>query len=375
MKYYHLVLAFLISAALFVSCSQPDTSPPNTGAKRGGTAYTGSIGAGLSLTTAPPVTAVNNDTRSFIVTGTVQNTTVKNYAAIIVLPPGTTINDVNSDNRVSTYFVRGDNFTQEVTLRHGIGDYTVVAAGLISINANLDGDGAINSYSFDGDTMREYTVTNSYASSKNTDWEILAGPSTPTKSNSTINNLLNTVLSDYGINMSATDEQKVKAINRWMVINMEYDFDSLAANRYKKMDSMSVLSRNGLAVCDGYANLFASLARSAGLRVRCVVSIPMVHAWNNVYVGGAWKFVDVTWNDVSSNYTNNTWNTVDLYNNNIAYTEQYLMLNDLNGIGNDHANGRTDDRSRTVTNYPDTIYNNLDNSYPDTITVKVSNVD
>lgn len=41
--------------------------------------------------------------------------------------------------------------------------------------------------------------------------------------------------------MSATEEEKVKAINRWMVINMVYDFDSMEPNSYKKMDTMSVL--------------------------------------------------------------------------------------------------------------------------------------
>src|SRR5581483_10324516 len=75
---------------------------------------------------------------------------------------------------------------------------------------------------------------------------------------------------------------------------------SLSADKY---DAVSVLHSN-TAVCQGYAQLFAALARAAGVPTKVVegnaisasfVSTGINHSWNEVYVGGQWKSIDTTW--------------------------------------------------------------------------------
>lgn len=94
------------------------------------------------------------------------------------MPPGVKITQLSSEPRISTYFVRGA-FSQEIVLRHGKGYYTVVIAGLDALSAHLNGEGFIESYGFLYDDSRSYTVKNNYSASAASDWEILAGPTTP----------------------------------------------------------------------------------------------------------------------------------------------------------------------------------------------------
>jgi hypothetical protein len=54
---------------------------------------------------------------------------------------------------------------------------------------------------------------------------------------------------------------------------------------------------SGRAVCEGYAIAFCRIAYYSGLRVNFRASDWPCHGWNEAYVDGAWKTVDVTWND------------------------------------------------------------------------------
>ncbi|MGN1123702.1 MAG: transglutaminase domain-containing protein, partial [Eubacterium sp.] len=73
----------------------------------------------------------------------------------------------------------------------------------------------------------------------------------------------------------------------------DYDMD----NDYN-YSSYGVFCR-GLAVCQGYALAFYRLCKEAGFDVRFVSSDPNVgcHAWNLVYIGDAYYYVDCTWDD------------------------------------------------------------------------------
>ncbi|HEY9060930.1 MAG TPA: hypothetical protein VIO64_10590 [Pseudobacteroides sp.] len=62
------------------------------------------------------------------------------------------------------------------------------------------------------------------------------------------------------IKTGMNDEQKVKAINDYMVKSGKYDYDALNALKAGKQDKF-------------------------------------IHAWNKVKVNGVWKLIDVTWND------------------------------------------------------------------------------
>ncbi|KAI9779413.1 MAG: hypothetical protein M1839_007378 [Geoglossum umbratile] len=110
---------------------------------------------------------------------------------------------------------------------------------------------------------------------------------------------------------SATD--KARAIFTWLHHNIEYDCDAFFNNHLKRSTPESTIER-GLAVCEGYAGLFTSLATVAGLE-SIVVSghgkgfgyAPMApgapiepfnsnHAWNAVKIdNGEWHLIDACW--------------------------------------------------------------------------------
>ena len=110
---------------------------------------------------------------------------------------------------------------------------------------------------------------------------------------------------------SATD--KARAIFTWLHHNIEYDVAAFFGNRVKPSTPQSTL-QTGLAVCEGYAGLFTSLAVKAGLESVVVGGhgkgygysalqpgdpLPQYsagHAWNTVRIDqGDWKLIDACW--------------------------------------------------------------------------------
>lgn len=111
---------------------------------------------------------------------------------------------------------------------------------------------------------------------------------------------------------SATD--KARAIFTWLHHNIIYDTEALYNDRVQGSTPASTLA-SGLAVCEGYAALFAVLATKAGLEALVVsghgkgigwsplpgqaVNIPPYkgnHAWSAVRIdNGEWKLVDACW--------------------------------------------------------------------------------
>ena len=110
---------------------------------------------------------------------------------------------------------------------------------------------------------------------------------------------------------SLTD--KARAIFTWLHHNIRYDVDSFFSHNIRPSTPQSTL-QTGLAVCEGYAGLFTSLATHAGLE-SVVISghgkgygysplahgapIPPYtagHAWNAVRIDeGEWKLIDACW--------------------------------------------------------------------------------
>lgn len=110
---------------------------------------------------------------------------------------------------------------------------------------------------------------------------------------------------------SATD--KARAIFTWLHYNISYDTKSFFAGNVQASTPNSTL-QSGLAVCEGYAALFTTLATHAGLE-SVVISghgkgygytplppnapLPRYnagHAWNAVRIDeGEWKLIDACW--------------------------------------------------------------------------------
>ncbi|KZF26930.1 hypothetical protein L228DRAFT_22166 [Xylona heveae TC161] len=106
---------------------------------------------------------------------------------------------------------------------------------------------------------------------------------------------------------------KFRAIFTWLHHNIAYDVDAFFNDNVKPATPISTLT-SGLAVCEGYAGLFAAVATKAGLE--CIVvgghgkgygflalepgaPIPAFHsqhAWNAIKLDdGSWKLIDACW--------------------------------------------------------------------------------
>lgn len=110
---------------------------------------------------------------------------------------------------------------------------------------------------------------------------------------------------------SLTD--KARAIFTWLHHNIRYDVDAFFNDTVKPSTPAHTM-QTGLAVCEGYAGLFAALASHAGLEAHVIsghgkgyahtplppgANIPPFkgnHAWNVVRIdGGHWKLIDCCW--------------------------------------------------------------------------------
>ena len=104
------------------------------------------------------------------------------------------------------------------------------------------------------------------------------------------------------------ERNKAYAIFRWLTLHVDYDVKGFFGSSQKKScDAESVL-RNRSAVCAGYANLFESLCKVAGLDAHTVEGYAKGygyqpgqqftdtnHAWNALRVNGEWFVCDSTW--------------------------------------------------------------------------------
>jgi hypothetical protein len=115
-------------------------------------------------------------------------------------------------------------------------------------------------------------------------------------------------LAAYLVRPARTDEEKARAIFRWIAENIAYDTQSLAAGGVRAADPEDAF-RTRTAMCSGYAELFGNLAREAGLEAEIVNGFAKGvdyrigkhfrgaanHAWNAVRLNGSWKLIDATW--------------------------------------------------------------------------------
>lgn len=133
-------------------------------------------------------------------------------------------------------------------------------------------------------------------------------------------------LATYLIQPARNDREKARAIFRWITANVSYDTSALARGAHPAAAAAGVL-RSRSAFCIGYAQLFAGLARAAGLEAVIVpgyargagyrvggrypyrshvrrgnsrsgaaqAEVVPNHAWNAVKIDGQWQLLDCTW--------------------------------------------------------------------------------
>ncbi len=101
---------------------------------------------------------------------------------------------------------------------------------------------------------------------------------------------------------SDTDEEKAKAIYKWMILNFEYDYDCEPFIQYFNVRK-TLRTHNG--VCYDFSHLFAALCRSQN--IPCYVvdgdkrdNFQYHHTWNRVYFHSSWWNMDITFDIVQT---------------------------------------------------------------------------
>lgn len=281
-----------------------------------GTTGTKSTGT-VSFSKAPSATSFSAD-GFFVLKGTVSNSNASNYAMVKI---------ESGDDE--TFVLLKDTFYTRVWLRFGTENkYTVTVYDLTSIS--LSGE----CYTGCGMTTANaitYTVTNTH-SLDNADQLM---PSYYCQGDDfLVSNAVNAVLAE--LPSDATVGQKLQALHDWEIHRMHYDNVSLNNSSQRKLQDAVSVVKNKMGVCEGYANLYAALARSIGIRTKYQASSSMNHGWVQCCYNDEWKLLDATWDDpVSSSSDSNTEKN--------PYAENYkYFLIATTGVSNDHYSDSTD---------------------------------
>jgi hypothetical protein len=315
--------------------TKPSTEPGNQSYYYPGTGktYAGFQGTKGKLATSydevtvtfPMETSFSADA-FFTLEGRVKNPGSYNYALVKV--------EKNDNPDLTTsYWVRGV-FKTRIWLRFGSGDYTVTVTRVSEVTAvgSPDGNpngGAILGWRYYTSGNITFTVTNTQSGDGDARWIY---PSAVVQSDDPlVTQTASTITAGL-----VSDRDKARAVHDYLVQNTVYDMvDYLDHSKHRKQDAVTVLETryqedsqypggHFLAVCEGYANTAAALLRAVGVKMKYIESTPMSHAWNNVYIGGYWKFMDVTWDD----------SVPDQGPTYTRYT--YFLLDSLSGVNYDH---------------------------------------
>lgn len=96
------------------------------------------------------------------------------------------------------------------------------------------------------------------------------------------------------VNSSWSQLEKVLFVHDYLVTNIAYD-ESLS-----KFDAYTAIVE-GDTVCHGYSLAATHLLNKLGINSKVVTSNHLEHAWNIVYLNGAWYYMDLTWDDPTPN--------------------------------------------------------------------------
>lgn len=94
-----------------------------------------------------------------------------------------------------------------------------------------------------------------------------------------------------------SDIDKVKAVYKYIVSNIEYDDKKLDKLTYDYLPNIDKTMKNGTGICYDFASLFASMMRSVGVPTKLVKGytdeVEGYHAWNEVYIKSERKWITI----------------------------------------------------------------------------------
>jgi len=250
----------------------------------------GTTDAGLSIS-EPSKNRFSAD-GYFSLNGTVNVASDTGYYWLRVIK-ASSVSDWTADfDEETSYWLTG-NFDYRIWLRFGPGDYTI---GIIRIGAiNVNENGVISSWSY-------YTppVQTFYVSNQNQEDGRYLYPS------AVIQNDAAALLTQAMTVSEGSDYARV--YHDWVVKHIAYDVNNVYDGEpRRKQDALSALD-SGIAVCEGYATLYAALMRAVKVPAQYITGFGdgngngvfesgESHAWNSIQQGGSWYYVDTTWDD------------------------------------------------------------------------------
>lgn len=114
-------------------------------------------------------------------------------------------------------------------------------------------------------------------------------------------------LANYLTQPAQNDAEKARAIFRWIAQNISYDYENYFKGNVPNQTTAKTLA-TGMAVCDGYSNLFNTLAKLSGVKAQTIRGKAkgyayamrgkaglINHAWNSVRIDGHWYLLDSSW--------------------------------------------------------------------------------
>lgn len=218
------------------------------------------------------------------------------------------------------YIIKPGDFEQRIWLRFGDGDYEIlVYEATVNFYKDYDGyEGAFNDANWPGsDEPGSYTwfhVRNQTTFNHSADDCAYLLPSYYIQCDDfLITNAFNAVMAE--LPDDATLGMKLQALYDWEARRSHYDYVSFtdtSTDKRKRQDAVHVL-KYGMGVCEGYADLYTAFSRLLGIKSAYQSSANLCHAWTELYYKGAWKMVDVTWDDPSANMSTDKNPTAENY--------------------------------------------------------------
>ena len=101
------------------------------------------------------------------------------------------------------------------------------------------------------------------------------------------NEKLDDILS--GVENNWSDEEKALYVHDYLSVKFDYDYSAYygtVTRPNREQYSAYGMLKNGMAVCEGYSELYAKLMNRLGIHTELVTSDELSHAWNVVNVDG-----------------------------------------------------------------------------------------
>ncbi|KAH7969598.1 uncharacterized protein LOC119383635 isoform X2 [Rhipicephalus sanguineus] len=136
------------------------------------------------------------------------------------------------------------------------------------------------------------------------------------------------------ISYCRNDLQKIRMFFRWIAENITYDWRHMET---KQTPEEVFVSRQG--VCKDYCLLLSEMCRLAGIREKTLQGFAkgfdyrpghqfhpgqdVTHAWNAVFILGAWRLIDATW---GTGYTDHTGKFIRKINEHFFVTDPEVLI-------------------------------------------------